>query len=187
MVTGRSRTCSFSGRVKLKAMHSIPAVCALRQDIDQFWRDEARAHEDNCFSKNAPQVALGVYRRDECVFAQLGEEEDPWGHTSLERRAELNKRYKDKVEKLWAAGRWERPSPRLRPSPTGGRSGRCSAGRTSSTGTLLGCGVACPPRRNWKRCWIASTGWLCARLSLGFPVSRLIAVDMMEDGEIEER
>ena len=29
--------------------------------------------------------------------------------------------------------------------------------------------------------------WLCARLSLGFPVSRLIAVDMMEDGEIEER
>lgn len=71
-VTGRSRTCSFSGRVKLKATHSIPAVCALRQDIDQFWRDEARAHEDNCFSKDAPQVALGVYRRDECVFAQLG-------------------------------------------------------------------------------------------------------------------
>ena len=56
----------------MKATHSIPAVCALRQDIDQFWRDEARAHEDNCFSKDAPQVALGVYRRDECVFAQLG-------------------------------------------------------------------------------------------------------------------
>lgn len=48
-----------------------------------------------------------------------GEEEEPWGHTSLERRAELNKRYKDKVEKLWAAGCWERPSPRLRPSPAG--------------------------------------------------------------------
>ena len=75
------------------------------------------------------------------------------GHTPLERRVELNKRYKEKVEKLWAAGCW----------------------------------VACPPRRNWKSCWIASTGWLCARLSLGFPVSRLIAVDMMEDGEIEER
>lgn len=26
------------------------------------------------------------------------------GHTPLERRVELNKRYKDKVEKLWAAG-----------------------------------------------------------------------------------
>lgn len=50
------------------------------------------------------------------------------GHTPLERRVELNKRYKEKVEKLWAAGCWERPSPRLRPSPAGGRTGRCSAG-----------------------------------------------------------
>ena len=67
-----------------------------------------------------------------------GRKRSPGGHTPLERRVELNKRYKDKVEKLWAAGCWERPSPRLRPSPAGGRTGRCSAGthvRLASSGS----------------------------------------------------
>ena len=41
-------------------------------DIEQFWRDEERAHEDNCFSEEAPQVALGIRMSDECVFAELG-------------------------------------------------------------------------------------------------------------------
>ncbi len=69
-------------------------------DIEQFWRDEERAHEDNCFSEEAPQVALGIRMSDECVFAELGEEGQPWGYTPPERRLELNKRYNDRAEKI---------------------------------------------------------------------------------------
>lgn len=29
-------------------------------DIEQFREDEEAAHEDNCFSKNTKQVALGI-------------------------------------------------------------------------------------------------------------------------------
>ena len=29
-------------------------------DIESFWRDEDRSHEDNCFAKSNPQVALGI-------------------------------------------------------------------------------------------------------------------------------
>ena len=55
-------------------------------DIEQFWKDDELAHKENCFSKEAPQVALGIRMSDECVFAELGEEGQPWGHTPLERR-----------------------------------------------------------------------------------------------------
>ena len=48
-------------------------------DIEQFWRDEEHAHEENCFSKNAAQVALGIRMSGECVFAELGEPGDQWG------------------------------------------------------------------------------------------------------------
>ena len=43
-------------------------------DIEQFWKDDELAHEENCFSKKAPQVALGLRMSDECVFAELEEE-----------------------------------------------------------------------------------------------------------------
>jgi len=69
-------------------------------DLDQFWKNDILAHEENCFSLNAPQVALGIRMSDECVFSELGEEGAPWGHTSLERRIDLNKRYNDKAEKI---------------------------------------------------------------------------------------
>lgn len=69
-------------------------------DIDQFWKDEEVAHKENCFSKEAPQVALGIRMSDECVFAELGEEGKPWGHTERSRRIELNKRYNEKAEKI---------------------------------------------------------------------------------------
>lgn len=69
-------------------------------DIEQFWKDDELAHIDNCFSPNAPQVALGIRMSDECVFAELDELGEPWGHTPLERRKELNKRYNDKAEKI---------------------------------------------------------------------------------------
>ena len=69
-------------------------------DIEQFWKDEETAHADNCFSKSARQVALGIRMSDECVFAELDEPGEPWGYTPLERRLELNKRYNDKAEKI---------------------------------------------------------------------------------------
>ena len=66
-------------------------------DAERFWADDALAHDDNCFSKRAPQVALGIRMSDECVFAELGEEGDPWGYTPRDRRIELNKRYNEKA------------------------------------------------------------------------------------------
>lgn len=69
-------------------------------DINQFWKDEALCHEENCFSKNAPQVALGIRMHEECVFAELGEEGSPWGYTPPDRRYELNCRYNEKARKI---------------------------------------------------------------------------------------
>lgn len=69
-------------------------------DIDRFWKDEETAHEDNCFSKQTKQVALGMRMSGECVFAELGEEGEPWGYTPPERRLELNKRYNEKAIKI---------------------------------------------------------------------------------------
>lgn len=69
-------------------------------DIEQFWKDEEIAHADNCFSKEAPQVALGIRMSGECVFAELGEEGQPWGYTDPARRYELNCRYNEKARKI---------------------------------------------------------------------------------------
>lgn len=69
-------------------------------DLEQFWADDELAHKDNCFSAEAPQVALGIRMSDECVFAELNEPGNPWGETPRERRIELNKRYNDLSEKI---------------------------------------------------------------------------------------
>lgn len=69
-------------------------------DIKQFWEDDDKSHKDRCFSKEAPQVALGIRMSNECVFAELGEEGNPWGTISGERRMELNKRYNEKARKI---------------------------------------------------------------------------------------
>lgn len=69
-------------------------------DIEQFWQDDLIAHEDNCFSKEAKQVALGIKMSNECVFFELKEEGQPWGYTPPEKRVELNKRYNDKALKI---------------------------------------------------------------------------------------
>lgn len=69
-------------------------------DIEQFWKDEAIAHADNCFSKSAPQVALGIRMSEECVFAELQEDGQPWGYTPPQRRYELNCRYNEKARKI---------------------------------------------------------------------------------------
>ncbi len=69
-------------------------------DIEQFWKDDAAAHRENCFFAGAPQMALGIRMSDECVFAELGEDGEPWGVTPRERRIELNKRYNEKAVKI---------------------------------------------------------------------------------------
>lgn len=69
-------------------------------DIRQFWKDDALAHKENCFSAEAPQAALGLRMSRECVYAELGEEGNPWGEEPRERQLDLNKRYNDKAEKI---------------------------------------------------------------------------------------
>jgi uroporphyrinogen decarboxylase len=69
-------------------------------DLEKFWADDDEAQKDNCFNSNAPQAAMGIRMSQECVFAELGEEGNPWGSMPSERRAELNKRYNDKAEKI---------------------------------------------------------------------------------------
>jgi uroporphyrinogen decarboxylase len=69
-------------------------------DLNKFWKDDELSQRNNCFYEKAPQVALGIRMSDECVFAELGVEGNPWGHTSREQRIELNKRYNDKAEKI---------------------------------------------------------------------------------------
>jgi uroporphyrinogen decarboxylase len=69
-------------------------------DIKQFWKDDELAHKENCFSMESPQVALGIRMSDECVFAELGVEGNPWLPLPREFRIELNKKYNDKAEKI---------------------------------------------------------------------------------------
>ena len=72
----------------------------LELDIDQFWIDDEKAHQDNCFSKDAPQVALGIRMSSECVFEELGVQGDPWAPINPVKQNEWNKRYNDKAEKI---------------------------------------------------------------------------------------
>jgi len=70
-------------------------------DLDQFWEDDRRAGEDP-FSSDCPQVKLGLANMSkECVFAELGLEEDwyPLVHDS-QYTCELSKRYNDISEKI---------------------------------------------------------------------------------------
>lgn len=69
-------------------------------DMERFWKDDELAHGENCFSAEAPQVALGIRMSHECVFAELGVEGHPWDPIDPIRQAELNKRYNDKAEKV---------------------------------------------------------------------------------------
>jgi len=71
-------------------------------DLEQFWKDDELAHEENCFSPNAPQVALGLRMSGECLMTEFGENlGDPlWTRPERKRLIELNKRYNDKAEKV---------------------------------------------------------------------------------------
>ena len=67
-------------------------------DIGRFWEDQVAAMADP-FGKNIPQVPLGVLPTRECLFAELGVEED-WYRLYHDEKweAELSKVYNDKAE-----------------------------------------------------------------------------------------
>lgn len=68
-------------------------------DIEQFWKDDALAHRDNCFYA-APQAALGIRMSGECVYAELGEQGNPWVPEERARMLDLYRRYNDKAEQI---------------------------------------------------------------------------------------
>jgi uroporphyrinogen decarboxylase len=68
-------------------------------DLQKFWRDDEIAHQDNCFYPG-PQVALGIRMSSECVYAELGEEGNPWVPEERARAIDLYRRYNDKAEKI---------------------------------------------------------------------------------------
>lgn len=69
-------------------------------DLARFWADDELAHRENCFSPEAPQVALGIRMSNECVYSELDEEGDPWAPEDPARRYDLNRRYNDKAERI---------------------------------------------------------------------------------------
>jgi len=69
-------------------------------DIDRFWADQETARADP-FGRDIPQVPLGIMMSGECVFDELGVQEDPWRYQHDQRwRLELNRAYNDKAEKI---------------------------------------------------------------------------------------
>ena len=69
-------------------------------DLEQFWADQAMAKADP-FGERIPQVPLGAILTGECVFEELGLEEDQWryGHDEAW-RLDLNRAYNDKAEQI---------------------------------------------------------------------------------------
>lgn len=69
-------------------------------DLERFWADQEAARADP-FARDIPQVALGVMMSGECVYDELGVEEDPWRYEHDRAwRVELNKAYNDRAERI---------------------------------------------------------------------------------------
>jgi len=69
-------------------------------DLDRFWADQEAACKDP-FGPNIPQCPLGMLMSGECVYAELGIEEDFWRYDHDEEwRLGLNRAYNDKAEKI---------------------------------------------------------------------------------------
>jgi len=69
-------------------------------DLDRFWADQAKAI-GNPWADDCPQVPLGIHMSSECLFEELGVDED-WYRLKHdnEYRVALNKRYNDKAEPI---------------------------------------------------------------------------------------
>jgi uroporphyrinogen decarboxylase len=70
-------------------------------DLDQFWKDQELAKRDP-FSADAPQVAFGAICNWECIFDELGIEQDWWRFQYEDRSWALNlsRQYNDLAEKI---------------------------------------------------------------------------------------
>jgi len=69
-------------------------------NLDRFWQDDQLAIADP-FGQDIPQVPLGIGMSGECVYTELGVEQDYWRYgRDKQWTLELNKRYNDKAEKI---------------------------------------------------------------------------------------
>jgi len=69
-------------------------------DLDRFYADQEKAGAAP-FGADIPQCPLGIWMSGECVYDELGVEEDPWRYAHDEAwRLSLNKAYNDKSEKI---------------------------------------------------------------------------------------
>jgi len=69
-------------------------------DIEAFWRDQALAKADP-FGADIPQVPLGAICNWECVFAELGIEQDWWRFDHDKAWAlDISRQYNDKAETI---------------------------------------------------------------------------------------
>lgn len=69
-------------------------------DLEQFWQDQAVAGKDP-FGKDIPQCPFGASTTWECIFDELGIEQDWWRFDHDPQWAlDLKKRYNDKAEKI---------------------------------------------------------------------------------------
>ncbi len=80
-------------------------------DLNSFWNDDQPAKADP-FGKDIPQVPLGIGMSGECVFAELGIEQDYWRYgRDKQWMLELNRRYNDKAEKIVGKRLLNEPDP----------------------------------------------------------------------------
>lgn len=69
-------------------------------DLERFWQDQDIAVQDP-FGPSIAQVPLGAILTDECVYAELGIEEDFWRYAHDDAwRVSLNKAYNDLAEAI---------------------------------------------------------------------------------------
>ncbi|NIA12510.1 MAG: hypothetical protein GWP08_00420 [Nitrospiraceae bacterium] len=69
-------------------------------DLEQFWADDEAAHAAP-FGDTIPQVPMGCTLTGECVYAELGIQEDFWRYEHDEEwRLSLNRAYNDQAEAI---------------------------------------------------------------------------------------
>jgi uroporphyrinogen decarboxylase len=69
-------------------------------ELERFWADDAEAKKDP-FGPAIPQVPFGCILTGECVYDELGVEEDVWRYDHDEPwRLELNRAFNDKAERI---------------------------------------------------------------------------------------
>ena len=69
-------------------------------DVERFWADQSVALA-NPFGEDIPQVPLGAILTNECVFEELGIEQDFWRYQHDDAwRVDLNKAYNDRAERI---------------------------------------------------------------------------------------